>query len=930
MRKRWLMIAGLGAGSLTATSAHAWKPITHAHLAQQAVNDLLENNGVVTIEQLDEKGEVHVLDKYPALPEVYAAIKDHPAIFYNGVIGPDAFPDLLTGQNIIHPPEPEGTSTNYWWQKMWDATRSGAFATPANRAFMMGMFAHGAGDMFAHSLVNSYTGGPFALDMNAAQHIVTEGYFFQHTPPLGLHQGKDLYKLVADQGMNKNLASFVRTVLDPYTGLSEKAGTGYKKSLPWHFGKLRKGLIDTKDSFQRDEQRWRSELAVARAKWAKINGFKHPIDKAAAGANFTKAKFNDAVLGALVRHAIVPYLNAWIADIDEGLEAWPQVSHRIGQALMFKNPADKTGPTMMDVLSKELSDYWLNYGMRMLGAPDAVSKAAGKLRTLVDMTMAIVEKAGAPFKAFSTKLKKDSKEFLKWVIKEQTGFDVDQWKDYWLNPAKYIDVLYRDHKHPNAKKETTVTVAYLNKLMGLKSTDHVGNEPFDYRKFPPAFNTVNMIKLSFLGPEHVNKIISKLHGYPELTAPNVMLGGWLGSLDAGNQWVHGKQLVFAQQCSLFRKLFKSHDVPTMSSVHEKPEPCFSGGAGMIGSGTRAPSAKWFQFQAPAEIELAAGNNRRFDFGGDFKSFAIELNTTNGGTETSSAALVGTVSAQDKKGFTYTAPAKVDGLRDVDVTAKDDDGELATVRIHLTPPLAVQPAVEAAVGGDAIPFSVNTTKKVVWRVKEGRGRFGDSAKLETLKTKKESISADLAKLNAPIKGSFLEQLQGAQARAKNLPKIIGLKMALEKLRTEESVEMATYYAPTDAKAGEKVTVVAVIGRGNKEGDRTITQTFELVPKDEKEEAELAKQMKASETLESGLKDAAALEKEAQGGKVVLLTNFKPFKHGDEITNVTMMRFNPALVKTLYMQPAVGGGLAPSAQPPSSRPISPKRDARGNRP
>lgn len=169
--------------------AHAYSPYTHVHTARvvwlEITNNLRgdETNGYSSFVTIQGRN-------YPVPGLVAEALWKFPEYFNAGVIGPDGFPDLTYGQSIIHPQE-----TGQWLRYVLDRARAAQAEdeskyTKTNKlqilAFAYGFLAHAAGDMWAHTLVNDFTGGVFPdygkvlhndSDLeNALRHIIVEGY----------------------------------------------------------------------------------------------------------------------------------------------------------------------------------------------------------------------------------------------------------------------------------------------------------------------------------------------------------------------------------------------------------------------------------------------------------------------------------------------------------------------------------------------------------------------------------------------------------------------------------------------------------------------------------------------------------------------------------------------------------------------------------
>jgi len=150
MRLRHSLLAGVTAFSVAVSGqpAFAWKPKTHVYLAEEALRDALDN-GKVTIYETDQaSGKIlGPLGEFDVDPKILAALRAAPAQFRAGVLGPDAYPDILTGQQIIHPDEAlphdgSASGTDAWLAHIW---KRGFIegATPQVQAFAIGYLTHG-------------------------------------------------------------------------------------------------------------------------------------------------------------------------------------------------------------------------------------------------------------------------------------------------------------------------------------------------------------------------------------------------------------------------------------------------------------------------------------------------------------------------------------------------------------------------------------------------------------------------------------------------------------------------------------------------------------------------------------------------------------------------------------------------------------------
>jgi hypothetical protein len=241
-RAWWLSVAALGAVTTASAPSWAWKPYTHVYLAQQAWQDAVDD-GRITLYKIDAAGHVVrdgagkavVLGTYPVQPRILQALRASPAKYFAGVLGPDAYPDILTGQMRIHPPGPhfedpakvpdadkDGPGTDAWLQQIWAKAWQPPFGNDDSIAFATGFLAHAAGDIYAHTFMNTYAGGIFDItdmtNLNWFKHITVEGYVAERTPELagiplkgrGAFQPPPLsiFDIVRDDGI-KGLERFI-------------------------------------------------------------------------------------------------------------------------------------------------------------------------------------------------------------------------------------------------------------------------------------------------------------------------------------------------------------------------------------------------------------------------------------------------------------------------------------------------------------------------------------------------------------------------------------------------------------------------------------------------------------------------------------------------------------------------------------------------
>jgi len=474
--------------------ALAWKPTTHVQLAEIALQDALDD-GYVTIMRVDARtGAITgVLGEFPVAPDILAALRAAPDRYRAGVLGPDAYPDIMTGQQIIHPEVSlDGSGrvigSDAWLNHLW--TRSyGATASPEVRAFVSGFLTHAAGDSFAHTYVNHFSGGAFTLDprQNAIRHVVLEGYLDKRAPeaPRNLAIGiRGVDRFIYDE----MIAARPGTELGDHLLIGETAATNL--SVPLTFSRLRNRL--------------QADVDAGTDGWATL-----------------------------------AYKRAWIDDIDDGLAAWPAVSAEIStKILYYPDHADFPGAATI------LSRYARQHLWSMAGAPDiavAVAYAPSQIAQAL-LPQSLIDALGALFQ-----------KPLDYMVKGATGMTPDEWRDYIARPDRYFDeVMNGASAQPTGH---AISLAEFNRdQLGIADAAYANPEQrWTVDGFAPAFNTVQLTKLSFLDAEGLEAVERALGGPRSRGGANVMLG-WLHSLDDSSEWRDG-QARFSNP-AVFNQLFR--------------------------------------------------------------------------------------------------------------------------------------------------------------------------------------------------------------------------------------------------------------------------------------------------------------------------------------------------------------------------------------
>ncbi len=488
-------------------SSAVWGVVTHVHLAELVLQDACDD-GQLTIFRVDGTDVIGPIGPFAVEAEILDSICTYKQYFRAGVIGPDAYPDILTGQRKIHPDlsrpvstswqagatSGQGTSssgTDAWLAHLWQNAfpppnqRTSADQGPsAWKAFVVGYLIHAAGDMYGHSYVNYWTGGPFDLASdNAPKHLLIESYIAKRTP---------------------------------------RPGSGF---LPASLSGIQRRLYDlmtfAEEGRVLDEQlliREALELSVPR----QFSDLHHDVSA-------YRKKIDDAPLLTWVGLGPTDaYLAAWLKDIEDGLLAWPEVSHEVIKALFFGQEYPRA--TVGGPFGTYVTDHFLS----MMGQPDATGAAIEVIVEAADLLVPDI-------------LGEMAKDLAEWTFQEAVGMSVAEYADMVTDPQRYFDPMMSVAPSGHA-----ITVAeFTRDEMGMDSPTDAS---FDPKEFPPAYNTIVMTQVLLLSQDEVNRLLTDLGARSRLSAANAMLG-FVMSLDEDNQWRDGSQMVFAREPSIYRQIF---------------------------------------------------------------------------------------------------------------------------------------------------------------------------------------------------------------------------------------------------------------------------------------------------------------------------------------------------------------------------------------
>ena len=473
--------------------SYEFKPNTHILTGNVAIESILSGQDSVIIN-----------DKtYPINPHISEAIRLFPDYYRGGVVGPDGFPDIYVGQSFIHPDsrcnngelnnndcsQDQGKSFTYEWLRhiydqawLYYNSHNGDNEGKKALAFMYGFLTHAAGDMWGHTLVNDFARGIFpgvgeiSSDPSklgiVARHIVPESYIGKHTPETTLTLNAPLDFVYYTFLENEVAAELGRgAIIDYFFGLKER--------------------LDKKEDDLQEE--------IDDCEWYEV-------------------------CTTIVLKIQKKYITEWKKDVERGLKYWPKLSLDISRALYTNNDVNGAIDVIQDFMIKK------NGGLlSMMGSPDFVLEVVSQLSKLTDLMERMLGPVAEPLE----RVKEERDKFIKIMIEQSTGIDVDKMKEYYTHPENYISNSEIGYNSDTKNR--------IDMLMDIHNDPNTYLK-FDTNSFAPFKNTVVLAKMILLSPETLNRLANEHNApsiYPEnengVGNKNIMLD-FIRSLDANHQW----------------------------------------------------------------------------------------------------------------------------------------------------------------------------------------------------------------------------------------------------------------------------------------------------------------------------------------------------------------------------------------------------------
>lgn len=419
-------IAAFMVGLCLTSPADGFGLRSHLWIADQVFQDLRDCKLTIQGQEFDVPRET--CDIIRADPDRFRA---H---FLAGSLGPDAFPDLVVGQSIIHPGARnragEALGADYWLRLLLDRAEQ-----PDEVAFAWGFAMHYAGDSFAHSYVNNYAGDVFELFTGGTpnvelRHFRLEKYIDQH-----LDYRPDVSLLrVPEAFVARQLVQYDYSQIEGVSGLA----TQHMRTM-WAALDLARQARAHAPQLEAESRRRVAAAAVELERVEDAVGVPRsggaPIDRRMRPEGISSRhwrqlrdaheRYEDEVDRANRDRGLVRFTQAWAADVERTFE------HYIAASLDFGRDMAATGGQNVpyqgrDSMLQPYRDWFRCYGDVLRGVPLEVGEATCAHIRELGAEMDFGEAAlRATSGAEVSSLYLDLLNFNRWVQRRLVGFAID-------------------------------------------------------------------------------------------------------------------------------------------------------------------------------------------------------------------------------------------------------------------------------------------------------------------------------------------------------------------------------------------------------------------------------------------------------------------------------------------------------------------------
>jgi|GEM_PF-2188988 len=504
MRLMSILTISLMLVTLLPADAYAWKNLTHVNSADLILLELQRS-----AKQNDGKAKVTVHSPYDDKSKGYSyeipkefqdALFAYPAAFRAGSMGPDFYPDMLTGQGYIHPYDSaKKMGSGEWIPVLCNSVNRLPKDSKERKealAFTLGFMLHYCGDMFGHDFINQFSGGTYpdlALALDEAGKGNTKG---KNLNIIFSHMATETYM---DSKLSWDLYS-----KNDLEYLSIAAPMKFVANTLVYDGHVNNGHAKIFNKYGSVPAQYTYLIQVRQRMYALANESRESTEV------FTSA--------------VVKYLDAWIEDLDAATFALVESFDRMASRMVMTEPSKVS---TMTIVREELNTWAKDYGSYITPAPDILVDGV-KIPT--EIVQEIADKLGL---TFITDIQAWIEGLAMDIVLSATGLDsmvemIEGATDRVEDPSVQLD--HKDNPFKPAENNFAEFDEYMKryadeqKLLresqsSLRDYSN-GNSPEVLDKaidsdLEAFYNTMVMFKLIIMGPDNFEDFIGKLMGERE-------------------------------------------------------------------------------------------------------------------------------------------------------------------------------------------------------------------------------------------------------------------------------------------------------------------------------------------------------------------------------------------------------------------------------
>ena len=520
--------------SVFALDAYAWSYMSHVNSANILLMETLSKPAYSGGRNPQKNLEIANLTdgttwEYTMPAEFNRAIREYPAAFRTGALGPDFYPDMVIGQAWIHPYDTDATvGSGEWLSLLVDAVNSmPQYSGDRLEAlsFTLGYMLHYCGDMFGHDFVNMFSGGTFP-------NLTDVDYLDSKNP--------ELNNVLSHMAIEAQMDKFVNAAFYSKSDMLDiEAPTRFVTDTLLVDGNIASGVADLYYLFETDD----SLLGGIPVYLDVMVSFRNNVMKVA-------DKFRPNT--ELITMGISSYADQWALDLDAAIYGLVDTFDMIARRLVTgeNNPAieedtlhdwifegypikemlkerldldkiDKDNGTV-NIILEELSLWWDTYALKALGVPDVfVDGLPEWLDYILQVFTWPIDIAVA---ALKTALSAIFAEIIVAAVGTEVGLLIGQFEAFKSRlEVPEVQLDHADNAYQPAEDNSAELMKYLSdyldeqKLLAgktaaslIKNSD--GKNVLDQlvdSDFDAFYNTMVMFKLILMGPDNFTKLLEE-------------------------------------------------------------------------------------------------------------------------------------------------------------------------------------------------------------------------------------------------------------------------------------------------------------------------------------------------------------------------------------------------------------------------------------